>query len=64
MFNIKKSMYPGWGFFFDTNMPIFSSLEAKLSIGFVYSIHAHKDIDAYMKEVCYGMMCYTQAIID
>ena len=56
MLKIKKVNMPRVGFFWYKHAN-FSSLEAKLEIGFVYSIHPHKDIDAYMKQACYGMMC-------
>ena len=38
--------------FSDNKHANYSLLEAKLEIDFVYSIHAHKDIDADMKEAC------------
>ena len=48
--------------FSDIYMAIFS-LRNKIAHRFFYFIHTHKDIDVYMKEACYGMMCYTLSII-
>ena len=54
MFKIKKVNMPRVGFFLIQTCQLFL-VGTKLEIDFVYSIHAHKDIDVYMNEACYGM---------